>query len=94
MKTKISLSGDKEDLIAVMNGYELLNEAKVSGGIEYSFILPKASVTHTMFTANSLTKRVTEKFGPRRVGATYLTNIDGKTVFVVILGTNLVVVKG
>lgn len=93
MKTKISLSGDKEDLIAVMNGYELLNEAKVAGGIEYSFILPKASATHTMFLADSLTKRVNEKFGPRRVGATYLTSIAGKTVLVVILGTNLTVVK-
>ncbi len=93
MKTTISLSSDHDDLVAIFNGYELLGHTNVTGGVEYSFVMPKASASYTMAAADSLTKKVREKFGERRVGGTYITNIGGKTVFVLVLGTNLTVVR-
>ena len=93
MRTKISLSGDKEELVAMYQGYELLHEARVSGGVEYAFVMPKASPASTMAAADSLTKQAREKFGERRVGGSYITHIEGRVVFVIILGTNLIAVK-
>ena len=90
MKTLISMSSDLEKITELFGAYE---RAKVSGGVEYSCILPKASAADTMAKAQELTKKLHETFGERRIGGTYITNQGGKTIFVAVIGTDLTIVK-
>lgn len=91
MKTTISLSGDREELLAIFKGCGFANATGVTGGIEYVFNLPKDLTTKS--ATDALISRLYEKFGERRIVAHYMTKHDGKLVFVVILGTNLTVVR-
>ena len=94
MRIQVSQSSDKDDLAQLVGeGATFNTQANVIGGVEYSFILPKLPLIGLTKLANEATERMTAKFGSRRVAATYLTTHAGKSVFVVILGTNLTVIK-
>ena len=95
MKTIISLSNTDSEKLSTVLGKDCphLNTAKVTGGTEHVFSLPnEITPGATLKFVDSATDKFNKEFG-KRVAATYISTWHEKTVFIVVLRTNLVSIK-